>query len=541
MIPALDASLALLALLIAASLAARRLTLQEPLVFVVTGLAISFIPGLPPMELDPELVMDIFLPLLVYATAVEVPWKEFRENMRPIGFLGVGLVVFTTVGIAVFAHAIVPGLEWPAAFILGALISPPDEVAAASVLQRLPIPQRLAVILKGEGLVNDVTSLTIFRFALVAAVSSTFSATHAAFFFVAAFVGGTLYGLLVGWVALHVRNFLDDPRLEVTVSLITPFIAYLVPEHFGSTGVLAVAVAGLVVNAQSPHMISPETRLHTTPIWSMIDFLLNGVLFLLLGLQVKHVVTSVPSGEMPSALMAAAAIAVAIVALRFLWVYVTVYSRWLWRTRGEPDAGTPRRTHVFLVAWTGMRGAISLAAALAIPLALPNGKEFPARDLIIFATFAVILATLVVQGGTLPYVIRRLGIEREGETEREERLARELACRIEVLEAGLARLKELTAAGEIPEEVSTRHRAQLENARRTVRRQLAGQEDEGSGAIVERELFTNGELLEAQRAKLLQLRSDDRIDDETVQRIQRDLDEQALRLQGQEEALGPGS
>jgi CPA1 family monovalent cation:H+ antiporter len=284
-------------------------------------------------------------------------------------------------------------------------------------------------------------------------------------------------------------------------------------------------------------MISAETRLHATPIWSMIDFLLNGVLFLLLGLQMKRVVTSVPHDGLMNAIAVSAAIAVAIVLLRLFWVYVTIYSRWLWKKRGEPDADPPRRGHVFLVAWTGMRGAISLAAAFAIPLTLPGGAAFPQRDLIIFGTFAVIIVTLVVQGGTLPWVIRVLGIEREGETERDERVVRELEVRIEVVDAGIARLKELTTAGEIPEEVSVRHRAQLDQAKRTLRRQLAGQEDEKSEAIAEREIFANLQVIEAQRAKLLELRAAERIDDEAVQRIQRDLDEQELRLQELEETL----
>jgi monovalent cation/hydrogen antiporter len=533
----LDAALALLALLIAASLAARKISFQEPLLFVLTGLVVSFIPGLPAIALDPELVMDVFLPLLVYATAVEVPWREFRANLRPIGFLGIGLVVFTTFGIAAFAHAIVPGLQWPAAFVLGALISPPDEVAAASVLQRLPIPRRLVVILKGEGLVNDVTALTIYRYAVLAAVSGSFSLSHASFFFLAAAIGGTLYGFAVGWVALRVRRFLGDPRLEVTVSLMTPFVAYLLPEHFGSTGVLATAVAGLVVNANSPHMISAETRLHAMPVWAMIDFLLNGVLFLLLGLQVKTVVSNVSQGSTESAVLVAAAVAVAIVVLRFAWVYVTIYSRWLWRTRDNAPVAAPRRNHVFLISWTGMRGAISLAAALAIPLALPDGSAFPARDLLIFATFAVILATLVVQGGSLPFVIRALGIEREGEKEREELVACEFQGRIGVIDAGIARLEELAKAGEIPEEVSVRHRHQLEHARRTLKRQLAGQNDPVIEKIAEREHFLNAEVVDAQRAKLLQLRSEGKIDDDTVHRIERDLDEQERRLQGQEETL----
>jgi monovalent cation/hydrogen antiporter len=537
MIDILDITLALFALIIAASLLARRISVPEPLLFVLTGLALSFVPGLPAVALNPKLVLDVFLPLLVYATAIVLPWRQFRENLRPIGFLGIGLVIFTTFGVAALAHSIVPGMTWPAAFALGAIVSPPDEVAAAAVLSRLPIPQRLAVILKGEGLVNDVTALTIFRFAVLAAVSGSFSIPHASFFFLAAYIGGTLYGLVVGWAALVIRRYLDDPRLEVTVSLITPFVAYFVPEHFGSTGVLATAVAGLVVNAKSPKMISARTRLHAMPVWSMIDFWLNSLLFLLLGLQMKSVVSNIAGGSMIEAIVVAAWVGFAIVALRFVWVYLAVYTRWLWRHRDEAEAA-PRRNQVFLISWTGIRGAVSLAAALALPLTLANGQPFPARDLIIFVTFAVILLTLVAQGASLPYLIRKLGIDAEGKKERERLATSEYEARIATIDAGIARLEELKQAGGVPEEVSERHRRQLEHMRRTVKRQLAGQEDPASEEIARREMFAMVEILAAQRRKLLELRSDGKIDDEIMHRIERDLDEHEMRLQGQEETLG---
>lgn len=537
MADSLDILLALFALVIAASLLARRISVPEPLLFVLTGLALSFVPGLPAVSLDPDLVLDVFLPLLVYATAIELPWKQFRENLRPIGFLGIGLVVFTTCGVAVLAHAIVPGLTWPAAFALGAIVSPPDVVAPAAILSRLPIPQRLAVILKGEGLVNDVAALTIFRFAVLAAISGSFSMSHASFFFLAAYIGGTVYGIAVGWAALRIRRYLDDPRLEVTVSLITPFVAYLVPEHFGSTGVLATAVAGLVVNARSPQMISAQTRLHAMPVWAMIDFWLNSVLFILLGLQVKSVVSSVAGGSMMEALVVAGCVGVAIVGLRFVWVYLTVYSRWLWRHRNEAEEAAPRRSQVFLISWTGIRGAVSLAAALSLPLTLTGGQPFPARDLVIFVTFAVILLTLVAQGASLPYVIRRLGLDLEGRQELEKLATREYEVRIQTIDAGIARLEELKRAGEIPEEVSERHRRQLEHFRRTVRRQLAGQEDPASEEIARREMFAMAQIVDAQRRELLRLRGDGKIDEEILHRIERDLDEHELRLRGQEETL----
>ena len=247
--------LALLVVLVAATLLARRIRFPEPLLYVPVGMALSFIPGLPTLTPHPDLILHVFLPLLVYATAVNIPWRQFHENLRSIGSLAIGLVVFTTAGVAVLAHAIIPGMSWAAAFALGAIISPPDEVAAAAVLDRLPVPKRISIILQGEGLVNDVAALTILRFAVLAAVSGTFSFAHAGLYFFEVLAGGALYGFAVGWAALKIRDYLDDPRLETTISLVTPFVAYLGPEYFGATGVLATAVAGLVVNARGPTMI----------------------------------------------------------------------------------------------------------------------------------------------------------------------------------------------------------------------------------------------------------------------------------------------
>jgi len=229
--------------------------------------------------------------------------------------------------------------------------------------------------------------------------------------------GGTLYGFAVGWAALKIRDYLDDPRLETTISLVTPFVAYLGPEYFGATGVLATAVAGLVVNARGPTMISAETRLHAAPIWEMVDFWLNGVLFLLLGLQFRALLAAIPPGDASKFVTVSLAIGIAAIVLRFVWVYVVVYTPMLWRG-GDDESEKPQATHIFVVSWTGIRGAISLAAALALPLALPDGTPFPHRELAIFVTFAVIGLTLVVQGGSLPFIIRGLGLEREGKAER---------------------------------------------------------------------------------------------------------------------------
>lgn len=529
-------AIALLALVITASLLARRISMPEPLLLVPLGLLVSWVPGVPELKLDPNLVLHLFLPLLVYATAVDVPWKQFRANLRPIGFLGIGLVLFTTAGVAVVAHAIVPGLGWPAAFALGAIVSPPDEVTAAAVIDRLPIPRRIAVILQGEGLINDVSALTIFRYSVLAAATGTFSFAHAGEFFVAVLVGGTLWGLLVGWGTLWIRGHLDDPRLETTVSLITPFAAYFLPEYFGATGVLSTAVAGLVVNSQSARMISAETRLNAAPLWGMIDYWLNGVLFLLLGLQIKSVTSSVPPGRIGEYLWVAAAVAATAIALRFLWVYLTAYTPGVWKTVGG-SASAPRGNRLFFISWTGMRGAISLAAALALPLVLPDGRAFPARDLVIFVTFTVIVFTLIVQGGTLPLLIRVLGLEREGNQERERAAKGEYAARIRTLEAGVAHMDSLVAAGEIPSDVGERYRREREQRQKTFERHRKAHDDGARRTQAKRELEALMEAAQAERDELLRLRSAGEIDDDTLHRIERDLDEQELRLQARHETL----
>lgn len=534
MIASLDIALGLLALLVAAAVLARRANFPEPLLFVLAGIAASYVPGVPTVFLEPELVLNVFLPLLVYAAAIRMPYREFRANLRPIGFLAIGLVFFTTVGVAVLAHAIVPEISWAAAFALGAIVSPPDTVAAGSVLGRLPVPKRIAVILQGEGLVNDVSALTIFRFAVLAAISGSFSLAHASLAFVAALAGGAIYGFLIGWLALRVRALLVDSRLETTVSLITPFVAYLLPEHFGSTGVLATAVAGMVVNAKAPHSISAGTRLHAMPIWEMIDFWLNGLLFLLLGLQLKVVLSMVPANALASYATVAVAIGIAAIVLRFVWVYLIVYAPRLWGGEGDTS---PRRNAVFMISWTGMRGAVSLAAALSLPLTVAGGAPFPARDLVIFATFAVILITLVVQGSTLPFLIRRLGLDREGQVEDHRSTAVEYQARVRVLEAGMKRLEELVRARKISPEWGARQRRELRERVQTYKRHGAARVNVDARSLAQAELQGLVESGEAQRAEMLRLRREGKIDDHILHRIERDLDQQELRLQSRIETL----
>ncbi len=479
----LEVVLGLLVLVIAGSVVARRVAFPEPLLFVPIGAAVSYLPGVPVVTPNPALILHVFLPLLVYATAVDIPWRQFRANLRPIGSLAIGLVIFTTTGVAIIAHTIAPGLSWAGAFALGAIVS-----------------------------------------------TSTFSIAQAGAYFLEVLIGGALYGYAVGWAALKIRGYLDDSRLETTVSLLTPFVAYLGPEYFGATGVLATAVAGLVVNSRGPLMISAETRLHARPIWEMIDFWLNGILFLLLGLQFRTVLGDIRGGEMHEYVTVALAASLAVIALRFIWVYLVVYTPLLWKPDRD-EASVPHRNHVFMVSWTGMRGAISLAAALALPLTLPDGAAFPERRLIIFVTFAVIAFTLVVQGGSLPFLIRALGLDREGKQERNDEAHLEYEARIKTLDAGMKCVEELVRAGRVPPAFGALYKRELRERKQTFQRHGAASGNRQRRNLAKSELRAMMEATEAQRAELLRLRSAGTIDDEIVRRIERDLDEAELRLQ----------
>jgi NhaP-type Na+/H+ or K+/H+ antiporter len=308
------------------------------------------------------------------------------------------------------------------------------------------------------------------------------------------------------------------------------------PEYFGATGVLATAVAGLVVNARGPTTISAETRLHAAPIWEMVDFWLNGILFLLLGLQFRALLAAIPVGDASKFVTVSLAIGLAAIVLRFVWVYVVVYTPMLWRG-GEDDAEKPQATHIFMVSWTGIRGAISLAAALALPLALPDGTPFPHRELVIFVTFAVIGLTLVVQGGSLPFIIRVLGLEREGKAERNDEAHHEYAARIKTLDAGIQRVDELVRAGKVPRGFGTLYKRELRERQQTFQRHSTAGEGRRARNLAKSELNAMMEATEAQRTELLRLRHEGMIDDDIQRRIERDLDEAELRLQTRVDTL----
>ena len=525
MLNVIEVVLGLLVAVAVLALLARKIQIPYPILFVIGGLLLGLIPDLPNVRLDPELVFLFFLPPLLFPAALFTSWRDFRANARPISLLAVGLVLFTTAAVGLLAHYFIADLPLAAGFVLGAIISPPDAIAATAIADRLRVPRRIVTVLKGESLVNDATALVAYRFAVAAVVTGSFSLAHASGQFFIVGIGGILIGLAVGWLAAWFHKRVDDPPIEITVSLLTPFAAYLPAEQLHVSGVLAVVAAGLYLGWRLPEITSSQTRLQAGPVWGMIEFLLNGFIFILIGLQLPEVLGNLSGRSIPQLIWYAAVISLAVILIRILWVFPASYlPRLLFKRIRERDP-YPAWQHVTIVAWTGMRGVVSIAAALALPPKLENGSPFPGRDLILFLTFVVILATLVVQGLSLPSISRWLRVKDDGAAEKEEREAR-----LKANQAALARLNEL--AGSQPVNTDTLQRMRIEYEDRI--RQLEVCEPEG-GETRPR-LFSSEyeqllhETLLVERKTILQLRNERVINDEVLRRIQRDIDLAEARL-----------
>jgi CPA1 family monovalent cation:H+ antiporter len=510
------------ALVLVAGLAllARRIQVPYPILLVIGGLVIGLVPGLPKIHLPPDLVFVLFLPPLLFPAALFTSWRDFRRDIRPISLLAVGLVIVTTVAVGLFVHRWT-GLPLAAAFVLGAVVSPPDAVAATAIAERLRVPRRVVTILEGESLVNDATAFVCYRFAVAAVVTGVFSATQAGIRFVAVVVGGTLVGLLVGAIAAWIHRRLDDPPVHTTISLLTPFATYLLAEHVGVSGILAVVVAGLYLGWRSPEISSSHVRLLTYPVWEMVVFLLNGLIFVLIGLQLPEVTGGLNGHSIGELCWLALRVCLAVIIVRIGWVFVAAYlPRWASTKLREKDP-YPGWRNVSVVAWTGMRGVDSLAAAMALPFVVKDGSPFPGRDLILFLTFAVIFATLVVQGLSLPSLIRLLKVVDDGVTDKEERLAR-----VKANQAALAHLDE--SRNRIDSKVYEHVRVEYEDRLRQLEVSAGSNVPGHDGQSAYRQL--SQEALDVERRVILKLRNERVINDEVLRRIQRDIDFAEARL-----------
>jgi Na+/H+ antiporter len=512
-------ALGLLAAVAALLAVAPTLRVPYPILLVLGGLAIGVIPGMPELELQPELVFFGVLPPLLYSSAFFTSLRELRANARSIGLLAVGLVAMTTVGVAVVAHEFIDGMTWSSAFVLGAIVSPTDPIAATAIGRRLGVPRKLVAIVEGESLVNDGTGLVLYRVAVAAVVSGTFSAWETGGIFLLAAAGGVAVGLAVGWIVRQIRRRLDNPPAEVTISLLTGYFAFIPADLLGVSGVLAAVTAGIYLGWYTPELTTPQVRLQGLAVWEIVQYLLNALLFVLIGLQLPVVVDAL--GDIPWERLVgyAALVSLAVIAARFAWVFAVLMApKWIMRRMSSWQGG------VFL-SWAGMRGAVSLAAALALPLETDAGAPFPARDLILFLTFSVILVTLVGQGLTLPAVIRALGLEADGIEDREDAKAR-----IHAAEAALARLAELEPEDWVREDTAERVRGAYRFRSDRFRARFDGGDD---GVIETRSLDyqrLRRELLDAERQAVLELRRSGVISNDVWLRVTRDLDLEDQRL-----------
>jgi Na+/H+ antiporter len=509
----------------ALAIAARRIGIPYPILLVLGGLALGFVPGLPRIELEPDIVFLLFLPPILFGAGYFTSIRDFKANLRAIGLLSVGLVLTTIVVVAVVAHGLIPGLGWPAAFALGAIVAPPDAVAATAIFQRLGVPRRVVTILEGESLVNDATALVAYRFAIAAAMTGAFSLAQAGISFVLVAAGGVALGLLIGMAAAAILRRIDDPVFSVVLTFLFPVAAYLPAEIFGLSGVLSTVAAGIYLGRHAPRSMSSSVRIAGTSAWQVLLFLINGTVFILIGVQLPTVLENL-GGRPPLELVGlAVAISLTVILVRILWVFPGTYlpRRLSFRIRSREPR--PALRNVFIVSWAGMRGVVSLAAALALPTTLPNGQPFPERDLLIFLTFAVILATLVGQGLTLPLVIRGLGIAADGGGGHEELHARQAAS-----EAAVNRIEELAAQWPGHLELIDALRAQYSHRASHDQHHDEAATDEAEQELLEHRLI-RGSVIEAEREALLRLRETGGLSDDVFRRVERDLDLEELRME----------
>ena len=524
----IEATLLLLVLTTIAVPWAGRIGLPTEILLVFGSLALSLLPGLPPLILDPTVVFTLFLPPILFAAAYFTSWRDFKQNRRPIFLLAFGLVLFTTTLVAVAVRALGLGVSWPVAFLLGAIVSPPDASAATAVIRKLGVPRRLVTIIEGESLVNDATALVAYRFALVAIVTGSFSLSAAILRFVVVASGGAAVGLLVAVCGIFIVRRLKDSLAETTLTLVTSFAAYILAEHWGFSGVISTVVGGLYYGRKIPMVTSAETRITAEASWGTVLFIINGLVFTLIGLQMPAVMAGLESYSWRQLIVYGATVSVVVIAVRFIWVFPAAYlPRKLFPSIARKDPLPPWGA-VTALGWAGMRGIVSLAAALSIPLTLPSGEAFPSRPLLIFLTYVVILVTLVIPATTLPWLMRWLDIKDGGENRRDEAVAR-----LALAEAVVREIDSLKRVSQFPAEL-------LQNTSRRYKRRLQTIQSNLEPTAFS-PLFDEDQtlrrltriLLVAERKELVSLRQKAVIHDEIFFQLSRELDIEETRLRGQ--------
>jgi CPA1 family monovalent cation:H+ antiporter len=494
---------------------AKRANIAYPIVLVLAGLVLGFVPHLPHVTLAPDLVLVIFLPPLLYWESITAPTDVIRANAGQIWVLAIGLVTATTIVVAVVAHAAIPGLIWPMAFVLGAIVAPTDELASAPVLERMRMPRHLVAIVEGESLLNDASSLILYAAALTAATTGAFHFGRDVLNFVFSGVGGIVLGILAGIVAVRGWRWITDTQLQGVISFNLPYIAYILSQRFGLSGVLAVVYAGTYVNRFTPIVITAASRLQISGYWNTVVFLANALLFTLVGLQLHDLARDVLlEYSWPTVLWYAFLVNVAVIGTRFAWLMGQEFIPSIGAAYEHPD---PDWKHALIASWSGLRGSVSLAAALAIPVTIASGAPLAHRHLVIFLTFSVILVTLVGGGLTLPLLIRALGVHEEA-PEEESEFRRALTA---MANAALARIEELVGENKITADAARRFRTRYEHKRDHARGHSQDEYDELDAEVL---------LIAAERTTLVDLRTRGEIDNTVLRSLQRDLDIAAERI-----------
>jgi monovalent cation/hydrogen antiporter len=524
----------LLTFVVVFALLARRLAIPYPIVLVVAGLLLGFVPGLPKLTLNPEVIFLIVLPPLLYSAAWWTSWREFSYNLVSILLLAVGLVGFTVFAVATLAPRILPGFDWQSGFVLGAAVATTDAIAAAAIARRVGLPRRLTDILEGESLVNDATGLLALQIGvaiLLGAGTPTVSSTLVRLAYLAA--TGIGVGLAVGYIIDRIEYWIEDAPVEIAISILVPYASYFAAEALHGSGVLAVVTSGLFLSRRSVHFFSPAVRIEANAVWNSLTFLLNGFVFVLVGLQLPYVLAGIKDVSMLTLLVQAAVFSVVVIALRMIWVFPGAYIAWFIRRNllGQ-DEPRPVIRNIFVVGWAGMRGVIALAAAMALPATLPNGAPFEQRNLIIFYTFSVIFVTLVVQGLSLPVLIRVLGVGGSQQLACEEEEARRI-----VLDAAMEHLEKHRREQRLPFTDVYDDLLQHYTARRALITGEEGGDEHGSQAdhsLAHSDLAR--ELLRIEREAAIRLRDEKRISDDVLRQLQQEADLSELRLHAESNA-----
>lgn len=518
--------ISLLAIVTALAALAERVRIASPIVLVLAGIAISLIPGLPTVALEPNVIILVFLPPLIYEAAWKTSWSDFKANFRPILLLAFGLVLFSTVGVAWVVHTFVPGFSWPLSFVMGAIVSTTDPVAGTSIIKQMGLPRRVVVILEAESLVNDATGLIVYRYAVAAVATGQFVLLEAGGQFFLGVLGGILIGLTLAWIVKSIHQLTNEtPVVETTLTLLTPFAGYLIAEELHVSGVLAVLSAGLFLTIRSTEFMSRQAHLQTINVWNVVTFLLNSIVFVFMGLQLRRILLTTANYSPAKLIVYGAVVSLAVIVARFVWVFLASFVTRLAKSRVSASNPLLNNKLLTVIGWTGMRGVLSLATALALPLMLGNGTPFPQRDLIIFFTYCVIFSTLVLQGLALPYLIRWLAIPPDERIKQEEvKLRIQLASMaIEHLEANYSLSDDISdeALALLKHKYETRiARLQLQQNRR----RAPANESE-----VRESLRIQLEIIQVEREQATRLRREGH-NDEVLRNILYELDLEESRL-----------